>query len=770
MIKLKVVSLSWKCPDDEFVLLSIMSLLREEKLIGIGNKYGGPDEIMFFSGGPVSDVSTKSILAGPPNTRYVTRQPGSNSISPNKKKISPLSGEIELGSAPPNLIWSKQVWSKNSNWNNEGFVSGKDISESSQKFEKDTHPLTKEQKKTDGFLPGQHCVALSYDLVQWTQPWKFFNPPKEGSLLGLVWQIDRWIIHNKATKELELIGIEGDLWFKDTSKVIADLIANYQQNFVWPDMTNGYNKSNEQSNHTDYSHEKIVDRVKKAIKKGELYQLNFGRKWFGNLSETPWKIMLRLLSTNPAPWSNWICVHDLKLAICSSSPELLLSANNGRITTRPIKGTTSRDKNKIKDKENMEILLTSPKERAEHLMLVDLERNDLSMVCYPGTVKRSKFQIESYTDVHHLVSEIEGKMKEDQNIWSAVQAIFPGGSITGCPKTVTIASIDELEKEPRSFWTGSIGYVDSRRNIAQLNILIRTLEARLLETGEWSATVQAGGGLVIDSNSKSEVEESKWKAKSLRIAAGWLEGDNTPNSKSNKLDIKLISTKDNYCEMGQEIGEISIWPEIPYVNKKRVLFIDNLDSFSWNIIHGLSELGSDVCVINGRLKESYELSEILEKCNPSHIVIGPGPGKPEYSELSMSLVKEAISLGLKNKENKLIPILGICLGHQAIGIASGLKLIENPNGAVHGTPNQILHDGTGLFKELKQGMKMTRYHSLVLVEENIKSKIKITARDNKTNSIMGIEHNLFPIFGVQFHPESAESESGYRILNAFLQY
>ena len=770
MIRLEIVRISWDCPEDEFVLLSVLSLLRKKKLIGEKNSYGGEDEIMLFSGGPISSNSKQSVIAGPPIKRYVARQPDRNTIPKNQNEISPISGQIELEQNTSSLVWLEQAWSNNSGWDKVGEISAESIENFGIKITSNSPKLTKAQLKSEGFLPGQYCVAFAYDLVQWTQPWQLFHPPEEETVLGVVWEINRWIVHNRESCELELVGIKGDDWFRESSKVINDTLSNYKQQFSWPSEKQKNLNQNERSNHTDLSHQMIVELVKKAIKAGELYQLNFGRKWFGKLNETPWEIMLRLLLKNPAPWSNWIYVPDLKLAICSSSPELLLSAKSGRVTTRPIKGTTPRGKTEYEDKNNIRNLITSVKERAEHLMLVDLERNDLSMVCIPGTVRRSEFQIESYADVHHLVSEIEGNMRCDVNVWSTIQAIFPGGSITGCPKTVTIASIDELEKEPRSFWTGSIGYVDSRRNLAQLNILIRTLEATNQKERGWFATVQAGGGLVIDSNSESEVEEAKWKAAALRIAAGWINKEDNLESSPNELEIKKINIENELYEKSKEQGIISIWPNITSKNKKKVLFVDNLDSFSWNIIHALSELGSDVCVINGREKNIHTLDEILRTFRPSHIIIGPGPGKPGYSKLTMQLAKRGVDDKLRNEVNTSIPLLGVCLGHQAIGVVSGLELIENPKGAIHGVPRQILHDCEGLFGEMKQNVKMTRYHSLILVNENENSNLKITARDTKDESIMALEHNNLPIFGVQFHPESAESEEGYEIFKKFLDY
>ncbi|DAC64860.1 TPA: aminodeoxychorismate synthase, component I, partial [Candidatus Thalassarchaeaceae archaeon] len=162
-------------------------------------------------------------------------------------------------------------------------------------------------------------------------------------------------------------------------------------------------------------------------------------------------------------------------------------------------------------------LATSAKEMAEHLMLVDLERHDLSSVCEPGSVHWTDCRIEALANVQHLVSGVGGQLSSETSAGEALSALFPGGSITGCPKIVTMAAIDELEKAPRSAWTGSIGHLNQSAGQADWNILIRTMEARS-GPDNWHATVQAGGGVVIDSSPADEVEEARWKAAAVTEA------------------------------------------------------------------------------------------------------------------------------------------------------------------------------------------------------------------------------------------------------------
>ena len=182
--------------------------------------------------------------------------------------------------------------------------------------------------------------------------------------------------------------------------------------------------------------------------------------------------------------------HDLNFSICSSSPEILIQGDGVYFSTSPIKGTKQRGNTKEKDLNFINDLISCPKERAEHLMLVDLERNDMTKFCKLGSVYREKFQVESYAQVHHLVSDIKGTLSEKYNAWDALESMFPGGSISGCPKTVTIAAIDQLEGEPRSFWTGSMGIINHKNNSLSLNILIRTLEAHKINS-QWEGGPRA---------------------------------------------------------------------------------------------------------------------------------------------------------------------------------------------------------------------------------------------------------------------------------------
>jgi anthranilate synthase component 1 len=181
--------------------------------------------------------------------------------------------------------------------------------------------------------------------------------------------------------------------------------------------------------------------------------------------------------------------------------------------TRPIAGTRPRSDDESTDELLSAELIGHPKERAEHVMLIDLERNDLGRVCMPGTVSVSELMvIESYAHVHHIVSNVRGRLRSDVLPGDALRAVFPGGTITGCPKVRCMEIIDELEPEPRRAYTGSFGYLN-RDGSMDTNILIRTLEL----AGD-RLSFRAGGGIVADSEPEREVDETRAKARGLRVA------------------------------------------------------------------------------------------------------------------------------------------------------------------------------------------------------------------------------------------------------------
>lgn len=243
---------------------------------------------------------------------------------------------------------------------------------------------------------------------------------------------------------------------------------------------------------------------------GDVFQVNLSRAWRGRLAPGLSHAHLydRLRGCNPAPFAGLVTRGDD--AIISSSPERLVEVRGRIIQTRPIAGTRPRGSSGITDVALSEELLAHPKERAEHIMLVDLERNDISRVCKPGSVRVDEMMVvESYAHVHHIVSNVRGELARAVPPGEVVRAVFPGGTITGCPKVRCMEILAELEGVGRGPYTGSMGYVN-RDGSLDLNILIRTM----LREGD-AVSLRAGGGIVADSDPEKELEETRDKAKGV---------------------------------------------------------------------------------------------------------------------------------------------------------------------------------------------------------------------------------------------------------------
>ena len=229
--------------------------------------------------------------------------------------------------------------------------------------------------------------------------------------------------------------------------------------------------------------------------------------WCDN-KEDPFKIYEKLRNSNKAPFSAYMNFKDFQ--VISSSPERFLSITDGLVQTRPIKGTRPRGKNHEEDEKNKNELINSEKDKSELLMIVDLERNDLSKVCKPNSVKVTElFKLEEYETVFHLVATIEGKLKENVSSVKCIRECFPGGSITGAPKIRAMEIIEELEKLKRNIYTGSIGYFDLRGN-SDFNIVIRTIIKK-----DNKAYLGVGGGITWESIEEEEWFETIDKAKAL---------------------------------------------------------------------------------------------------------------------------------------------------------------------------------------------------------------------------------------------------------------
>lgn len=305
---------------------------------------------------------------------------------------------------------------------------------------------------------------------------------------------------------------EQTLWLAATEQTQLDLL---QKKLEQKRDITSQNSTPQPLNHHFYTnqieYEEIVSQAKKYIKAGDIFQANLSLRFEAQTTAESWEIYRKLQQINPSPFASyWQTPWG---SVISCSPERLVKLEQSQAETRPIAGTRSRSSDPTKDRQQEEDLLANTKENAEHIMLVDLERNDLGRVCEWGSVVVDELlAIERYSHVMHLVSNITGKLRADRDSIDLIRALFPGGTITGCPKVRCMEIIEELEPVRRSLFYGSCGYLDWRGNL-DLNILIRTL--LFTNNTVWG---QVGAGIVADSDPEKEWYESLAKAQAQLTA------------------------------------------------------------------------------------------------------------------------------------------------------------------------------------------------------------------------------------------------------------
>ncbi|MGL4569794.1 MAG: aminodeoxychorismate synthase component I [Clostridium sp.] len=262
------------------------------------------------------------------------------------------------------------------------------------------------------------------------------------------------------------------------------------------------------SNFTKEEYIEAVRKMKKYIEEGDIYIANMTQRFYSECYANAFSIYSKLRQINKAPFSAYLNYKDFQ--VISSSPERFIKIQDGVVTTRPIKGTRPRGENEEEDIFYKNELINSEKDKSELLMIVDLERNDLSKVCQNNSVKVTElFKIEEYATVFHLVSTIEGKLKSGSSAINCIKEAFPGGSITGAPKIRAMEIIEELEGVKRNLYTGAIGYFDFRGN-SDFNIVIRTIVKK-----DNRAYFGVGGGITFESDEEEEYYETIQKAKAL---------------------------------------------------------------------------------------------------------------------------------------------------------------------------------------------------------------------------------------------------------------
>jgi len=358
----------------------------------------------------------------------------------------------------------------------------------------------------DKLLPfmGGWIVYLGYEVAGEVEP-SLVLPPARGPLSAFAMRVEHLAVHDQATGTIYAVSANDDLAAHQA--LVAELHAAAEH----PATENSHPVPlADLAEELPERHLARVRAAKDHIAAGDIYQANLSRPWRLELRDTDdaARVYAALRLANPAPFA--ASVRFGGMTILSSSPERLLRISGREISTRPIAGTRARLGDAEQQLRDRAELVGHPKERAEHIMLIDLERNDLGRVCEAGSVTVNEYMVtESYAHVHHIVSNVRGTLRRDRTPIDALRALFPGGTITGCPKVRCMQIIAELEAEGRGAYTGSLGWLGDDGD-ADFNILIRTLtlSGRQVE-------LRAGGGIVADSVPERELEETRAKARGM---------------------------------------------------------------------------------------------------------------------------------------------------------------------------------------------------------------------------------------------------------------
>jgi anthranilate synthase len=469
-----------------------------------------------------------------------------------------------------------------------------------------------------------------------------------------------------------------------------------------------------ESDHTPAEYMASVEKVREGMRRGDYYEVvlhqTFRTPYAGKASE----LFERMQRASPSPYEFLLQFGDEQLV--GASPEMFVRVEGQRVETCPIAGTARRTGDPIHDAHSIRELLDSTKEESELTMCTDVDRNDKSRVCEPGTVKViARRVIESYAGLYHTVDHVEGFLKEGFDSLDAFLSHMWAVTIIGAPKKAAAVAIESLEKEARGWYGGAIGMLSLSGDI-NTGILIRTTYLR-----NGMATYPAGATLLYDSIPEMEEHETRLKATGFfRIL-----GHEPEKPRAEPRDTEGIGV--------------------------RLLLVDNDDCFIHTLANYVRQTGADVVTYRAGFPP-----EMIRQIAPAVILISPGPGRPADFGVP-DLVKNAVGLR--------VPVFGVCLGLQGVVEAFGgeLGVLDYP---MHGKPSWITHRGKGVFEGLPERFQVGRYHSLFARRETLPACLEITA-ESEDGVIMGVRHKELPIEAVQFHPESIltlEGDCGLKMI------
>jgi anthranilate synthase len=446
----------------------------------------------------------------------------------------------------------------------------------------------------------------------------------------------------------------------------------------------------------------LVNKAKQSFARGDLFEVVLSQTFTHPNHKKPSELFLRMCEQNPSPYGFFINLGELEFLV-GASPEMYVRLHGKRVETCPISGTIARGKNAMEDSINIQTLLASAKEASELTMCTDVDRNDKSRICEPGSVHViGRRQIELYSRVIHTVDHVEGYLREGYDAVDAFLSHMWVVTVTGAPKLWAMRFIEEHEKTARQWYGGAVGWFTFDGNLNS-GLVLRTIFLH----GD-QASIRVGATLLYDSEPEAEEEETHLKAAAF-------------------VDI----LKD------RAVAESFSFPS--YGKGKRVLLIDHQDSFVHTLGNYIRQTGATVITVRSNLAQ-----EFLNKDPYDLVLLSPGPGRPGDFDLS-----ETIAAILKRN----IPIFGVCLGLQGLVEYYGGSLcqLDYP---MHGKSSTIrLTQLSPLWDNLEEQFIAGRYHSLYAEKASLPQEFEIIA-ESEEGIIMAIQHKNLPIYAVQFHPET----------------
>lgn len=474
------------------------------------------------------------------------------------------------------------------------------------------------------------------------------------------------------------------------------------------------------SDHSAEEYMANVDTVREGMRRGDYYEVVLRRTYSTPFSGSPAELFRRLQKHSPSPYEFFLQFGEEQLI--GASPEMFVRAEGARIETCPISGTAVRTGDPLKDAENIRELLVSRKEESELTMCTDVDRNDKSRVCVPGSVRViGRRLIESYAGVFHTVDHVEGALDEGFDALDAFCSHMWSVTMIGAPKRSAALAIEQLEKSPRQWYGGAIGMISLNGDL-NTGITIRTAHLR-----NGVARYSVGATLLFDSVSAMEEKETRYKAEGFFRA------------------IHGSTPQPRLLREASRTGD-----------RMRLLLVDNNDCFIHTLSNYVRQTGAEVVTYRAGFPV-----DLLDEIAPDLILISPGPGRPEEFGVP-TLVREAAERGF--------PVFGVCLGLQGMVEAFGgeLGVLSYP---MHGKPSKVRHQNRGVFEGLPAEFTVGRYHSLYVIPEQLPDCLEVTAWSDD-GVVMGVRHKELPLEAVQFHPESilsSEADNGMKLMENVLR-